>query len=83
MLHLLKESAKAMKQIDELNQEQNRLLKTNVMVTNEITEQISTENIQFQQIAQVVQENTKHIMDISREMGNLKSIADELAKILN
>ena len=83
MLHLLKESAKAMKQIDELNQEQNRLLKTNVMVTNEITEQITTENIQFQQIAQVVQENTKHIMDISREMGNLKSIADELAKILN
>ncbi len=82
LLHLLNESALAMKEIDRLNQEQNRLLKDNVMVNNEIAEQISTENVQFQQIALVVQENTKHIIDISRQMSNLKLVADELQSIL-
>ncbi len=82
MLQLLNKSALAMKEIDGLNQEQNRLLKDNVRVNNEITEQISTENVQFQQIAQVVQENTKHIIDISVQMGNLKVVADELQSIL-
>ncbi len=83
MLILLKKSALEIKQIDSLNQSQNILLKNNVVVNNEIAEQISTENIQFQQIAIVVQENTKHIIDISRQMNNLKLIADELQSILN
>ncbi len=83
MLRLLNESALAMKQIDTLNQEQNHLLKNNVMVNNEIAEQISTENIQFRQIALVVQENTRHLIEISKQMGNLKLVADELQEILN
>lgn len=83
MLYLLNESALAIKQIDELNQAQNRLLKENVAVNNEISEQISTENVQFQQIAIVVQENTQHIIDISKQMGKLKVVADELQAILN
>lgn len=83
MLILLKKSALEIKQIDSLNQSQNLLLKNNVTVNNEIAEQISTENIQFQQIAIVVQENTKHIIDISRQMNSLKLIADELQSILN
>jgi methyl-accepting chemotaxis protein len=81
MLHLLDEAAQSVKEIDSLNQEQYQLLKNSVMVNNEITDQISTENIQFQQISNVVQENTKHIMEISRQMSNLKSIADELQTI--
>ncbi len=83
MLHLLKESAMAIKEIDKLNQEQNNLLNVNVKVNNEITEQISTQNVQFHEIAQVVQENTNHIMDISKQMSNLKEVANELKEILN
>ena len=82
MLSLLKESALSIKQIDELNQAQNHLLKENVTVNNEISEQISTENVQFQQIAIVVQENTQHIIDISKQMSELKRVADELQAIL-
>ncbi len=83
MLHLLNEFGLTIKQIDELNQSQNVLLKENVSVNNEIADQISTENIQFQQIAIVVQETTKHIVDISKQMRNLKSVAKELKIILN
>ena len=83
MLHLLNEFGLTIKQIDELNQKQNHLLKANVSMNNEIADQISTENIQFQQIAIVVQETTKHIVDISKQMRNLKLIAKDLQAILN
>ena len=83
MLQLLKESAMAIKEIDKLNQEQNSLLNVNVKVNNEITEEISTQNVQFHEIAQVVQENTSHIMDISKQMSKLKGVADELKELLN
>lgn len=81
MLRLLDDAAKSVKEIDRLNQEQYQLLKNSVMVNNEITDEISTENVQFQQISNVVQENTKQIMEISRQMSNLKTIADELKTI--
>lgn len=83
MLHLLKGSAAAIKEIDRLNQEQNNLLKVNAKFNNEITEQISIENVELQQIAQVVQENTNHIFEISKQMKNLKEVEEQLLEILN
>lgn len=82
MLRLLKDATQSVKQIDILNQEQNQLLKNSVMINNDTTDKIATENIEFQQISNVVQENTKHIMEISRQMSDLNRVAEELQAIL-
>jgi methyl-accepting chemotaxis protein len=82
MLRLLKDAAQSVKQIDILNQEQNQLLKSSIMINSDTVDKISTENIEFQQISNVVQENTKHIIEISKQMSDLKRVAGELQAIL-
>lgn len=75
MIVLLKESVAAIKELDELNIEQDRLVEITVKFNTEVSEQISRENERFTNIAEMVQEN-------ALEAENLMKQADELSKIV-
>lgn len=82
MINLLKESAAAIKEIDELNKRQGHLVDTSVDYNVRISEQIEGENEKFAGIAQLVQSNSEEAMELMHQVDDLNQIINEMKNVL-
>ena len=82
MMELLKSSANAIAQADELCRIQNQVIQETVKINENIAERICQENQEFSNIADMVQGNTQEIMALSRQIDNLDNMIKELEELL-
>lgn len=83
MILLLKNSASAINELDELNIEQDRLVELTVNFNTEVSEQISKENEKFGNIAEMVQVNAAEAVNLMKQVDELNKIVEEMQGILS
>lgn len=82
MIYLLKDSADAIKEVDQLNIEQDRLIDLTVSFNNNVSGQIALENEKFTNIAEMVQDNTDEVMKLMKQIDELNQIVEEMQNVL-
>lgn len=82
MIKLLSSSLEAIREVDELNEEQASLLSKTVTYSQNISKQIEIEDQQFASIVGVVQSNTHEIEKLTGRADELDTIVRELGGLL-
>lgn len=82
MISLLKNSAAAIKEVDRLNQKQDELVDLTADFNSKITEQVTRENENFTNIAEMVQANTEEAMELMKQVDELNQVVTEMQTVL-
>lgn len=82
MINLLKNFAEAIKEVDRLNHEQDKLVDMTVTSNENIADQISKENDEFIDISRMVQDNTEEAAKLMQMVDELNHITHEMQDVL-
>lgn len=82
MMNLLSSSLGAIREVDDLNEEQVSLIATTFTYNENISRQIEVENEQFTNIVGVVQNITVEITELNNQVDGLNEIVKELESLL-
>ena len=83
MISVLKQSVEIMDLVQRLQNKQNEAIRKTISVSEEISNRIDEENIEFVNIDQMVQGNTKEIMGLSEQIERINKMVEELEKLLS
>lgn len=82
MINVLKQSVEIMDIVQRLQNKQNEAIRKTILVSEEISNRIDEENVEFVNIDQMVQGNTKEIMGLSEQIERINKMVEELEKLL-
>lgn len=82
MMSLLKNSVTAVEEADKIRITQNNVIGNTVKINEDIAERIHTENAEFSNIAEMVQNNSQEIVILSEQVDNINSMIQELEALL-
>ncbi|MDE7477451.1 MAG: hypothetical protein K2M91_05805, partial [Lachnospiraceae bacterium] len=82
MIDLLKKSAEAIEQADQIRDEQSKVIQETVEINEDISNRIHSENEEFFNIASMVQNNTKDVLVLSEQADNINSMVNQLEELL-
>lgn len=82
MMDLLKKSAIAIEQADQIQKMQNQIIQETVEINEDIAERIDRENEEFTNITSMVQSNTEEIMVLSEQVDTINAMVIELEGLL-
>lgn len=82
MMDLLKKSVEAIEAVDAIQEEQNRIIQGTVEINEDIASRIKSENEEFSNIANMVQNNQSEILALSEQVDNLNAMVGELEELL-
>lgn len=82
MIILLKDSVAAIKTADDIQKEQNHIIRKTVEINEDIAERINRENEEFSNIASMVQNNAQEITVLSEQIDTINSMVVELEELM-
>lgn len=82
MMDLLKKSVDAIEQADQIRVAQDRVIQETVEINENIAERIQAENVEFTNIASMVQSNSQEVLAVSEQIENINSMVRELEELL-
>ena len=82
MMNLLKKSAEAIEQADQIRDDQSKVIQETVDINEDIANRIHSENEEFSNIADMVQSNSKNVHVLSEQVDNINSMVNQLEELL-
>lgn len=82
MLSLLKQSVDVISTINDLQKQQDKVIKRTIVVSEDIADGIEDENGHFSEIAQMVHNNTKEAENLTSQVDILNELINELNQLL-
>lgn len=82
MMDLLKESAGAIEQADQIRSVQRQVIQETVVINENITNEIQSENEEFSNIASMVQNNSQEVLAVSEQIEKINDMIRELEELL-
>ena len=82
MIDRLKASVAAVEQADQMRIAQSQVIKETVSINEDIAGGIQSENVEFNNIANMVQSNTEGIMTIFNQVDTINTMINELEQLL-
>ncbi len=83
MMDLLKKSVDAIKQADDIRYTQNKVISETVAINEDIAKSIKEENLEFGNIAGMVQNNAEDVVTLSSQIDSINDMIAKLEKVLN
>ena len=83
MMDLLKKSVDAIKQADDIRYTQNKVISETVAINEDIAKSIKEENLEFGNIAGMVQNNAEDVVTLSGQIDSINDMIAKLEKVLN
>ncbi len=82
MMTIIGESLDAVRTIGTVRTDQNQILENTVRINEQIVEAIRQENTQFDDIAAMIEDNSRDIARMSQQSGELENMIEKLTATL-
>ncbi|MBR1691420.1 MAG: hypothetical protein IJ711_01450 [Lachnospiraceae bacterium] len=82
MMEIIREALESISTMDQVRKNQNEIIQMTVSINEEILGAIQTENIQFSNISNMIEENTRDIMKMSEQSSLLENMIERLRATL-
>ena len=82
MMDLLKKSVDAIAEADTIRDMQNKVIQETVEINEDIAQRIHLENEEFTNIAGMVQNSSKEILELSEQVEKINAMVEELETLL-
>ena len=82
MIHIIGESLDSIRAIDEARENQNEIIRSTVQVNKQIAAAVQAENVQFENISVMIEDNLKDIERMSQQSEELEHMIEKLSATL-